>query len=147
MAFFKLGKSKEKADKSTAEAGLEEQVNNRAQDLKGAGEQLRPPSDTANPHGPIAELSVEPDDESRDDEKELGSLFEEAEGKSEETEINVAEQSIGGEGESFSNLFDQDEAEENPLASLINSLPDVTVKELFDDLQEIKTIINDWQQH
>ena len=45
----------------------------------------------------------------------------------------------------FNNLFSNDEEEENPLANLINSLPDVTVQELLDDLQEIKEILKDWQ--
>ncbi len=48
--------------------------------------------------------------------------------------------------DSLSNLFSNHEEEVNPLASLINSLPDVTVQELVDDLSEIKSIIKDWQK-
>jgi hypothetical protein len=48
--------------------------------------------------------------------------------------------------DSLSNLFNQDEEEENPLAALINSLPDVSAQELLDDLQEIKDIIRDGQR-
>jgi hypothetical protein len=48
------------------------------------------------------------------------------------------------DADSLNNLFSQDEEEENPLASLINSLPDVTVRELMDDLAEIHRIIKEW---
>jgi hypothetical protein len=48
--------------------------------------------------------------------------------------------------DSLSNLFSSHEEEVNPLASLINSLPDVTVQELVDDLNEIRGIINEWQK-
>jgi ribosomal protein L12E/L44/L45/RPP1/RPP2 len=44
-------------------------------------------------------------------------------------------------------LFSTDETEENPLASLINSLPDVTVQELLDDLAEIHGIIKEWRSN
>ena len=48
--------------------------------------------------------------------------------------------------DSFNNLFSNEEEDENPLANLINALPDVTTKELLDDLKEIKEIIQEWQQ-
>jgi hypothetical protein len=48
------------------------------------------------------------------------------------------------ESDSLNNLFSQDEEEENPLDSLIKSLPDVTVRELMDDLSEIHRIIKEW---
>jgi len=48
------------------------------------------------------------------------------------------------ESDSLNNLFSQDEEEENPLDSLIKSLPDVTVRELMDDLAEIHRIIKEW---
>jgi hypothetical protein len=47
--------------------------------------------------------------------------------------------------DSLGNLFNQQEEEVNPLANLINSLPDVTAQELLDDLKEIKRIIKEWQ--
>ncbi len=47
--------------------------------------------------------------------------------------------------DSLGSLFNQNEEETNPLANLINSLPDVTVGELIDDLNEIKRIIKEWQ--
>ncbi len=46
---------------------------------------------------------------------------------------------------SLNNLFSQEEEEDNPLASLINSLPDVSVQELMDDLAEIHRIIKEWR--
>jgi len=45
----------------------------------------------------------------------------------------------------FSSLFTSDDSEENPLAALINSLPDVSAQELMNDLGEIKDIIREWQ--
>ena len=47
---------------------------------------------------------------------------------------------LGGDN-SLANLFSQEEEEENPLASLINALPNVAASELMDDLQEIRDII------
>jgi hypothetical protein len=48
--------------------------------------------------------------------------------------------------DSLGNLFSSQEEEVNPLANLINSLPDVSVQELIDDLGEIKGIIKEWQK-
>jgi hypothetical protein len=47
--------------------------------------------------------------------------------------------------DSIGNLFSHDEEEVNPLANLINALPDVTARELIDDIKEIKRIIKEWQ--
>jgi hypothetical protein len=46
---------------------------------------------------------------------------------------------------SLNNLFSQEDEEDNPLDSLINSLPDVSVQELMDDLAEIHRIIKEWR--
>lgn len=48
--------------------------------------------------------------------------------------------------DSLNRLFNSDEEEENPLAALINSLPEVTAREIIDDLEEIKAIISGWQK-
>ncbi len=47
------------------------------------------------------------------------------------------------DNDSFNNLFSNEEEDVNPLANLINALPDVTAQELFDDLKEIKEIIQE----
>ena len=47
---------------------------------------------------------------------------------------------------SISNIFNNIEEEENPLANLIKALPDVAATELIDDLKEINDIIKDWQK-
>jgi hypothetical protein len=49
------------------------------------------------------------------------------------------------DADSLKNLFNTEEEEENPLASLINSLPDVSVREIMDDLAEIQRIIKEWR--
>lgn len=174
---FKIGILKERPDRDTAEAddtlatqtdALEEQISNRTRDLKEAEQQLRELSSVAKdseededtppqPHGPLSELSVEPEDQLMDEEIDEGTLLGEA-----DDEVKVVEVGAGvaapaevekeptkekeAEGDSFSNLFSQDEEEENPLANLINSLPDVTAQEILDDLQEIKEIIRERQQ-
>jgi len=48
--------------------------------------------------------------------------------------------------DSLKDLFGNAEEEANPLANLINSLPEVTAEELMEDLNEIKGIIKEWQQ-
>ena len=171
---FKIGKSKEKPDRDTAEvsdalttpiAGLEEQVDNKTKELEATEQELKELSDTAKdseadkdappqPHGPLSELSVEPGDELIDEETDIGTLLGEAD---EQVKVAEAEAAAPAEAEkqpateeendSLDSLFSQEEEEANPLANLINSLPDVTAQELLDDLQEIKEIIREWQQN
>jgi hypothetical protein len=50
------------------------------------------------------------------------------------------------DADSLNKLFSSDDEEENPLANLIRSMPDVTTDELIEDLNEIKGIIREWQQ-
>ena len=59
--------------------------------------------------------------------------------------IELKKEEKKDEADSLNKLFATDEEEENPLASLINSLPDVTVQELMDDLNEIHKIIKEWK--
>jgi hypothetical protein len=65
--------------------------------------------------------------------------------KPDETEKEIKPDADLGD-DSLNNLFSDQEEEENPLANLINSLPDVTAGELMDDLKEIKGIIKEWQK-
>jgi hypothetical protein len=176
---LKIGKSKEKPDVETAEAGdtpsaqeagLEEQLNHRTQDLVATEQQLKELSSTMNasekdeetppqPHGPLSELTVGPEDEQMDEEIDASALLGEA-----EEEVKIVEVGAGAaapaeaekepaeelakeeESDSFNSLFSQEEEEENPLAALINSLPDVTAQELLYDLQEIKEIMQERHQ-
>jgi len=55
------------------------------------------------------------------------------------------ETKLDNNNDSLGNLFSQNDEEVNPLANLINALPDVTARELIDDLKEIKRIIKEWQ--
>jgi len=64
--------------------------------------------------------------------------------------VPLAAEKSGGKAEDNSttdlnSLFSTDDEEENPLAALINSLPDVTARELMDDLDEIHRIIKEWK--
>ena len=61
--------------------------------------------------------------------------------KEKEGEIKLDDSS-----DSLNNLFSDEEEEENPLANLIKSLPDVTAQEIMDDINEIKGIIREWQK-
>jgi len=70
------------------------------------------------------------------------------EGTDSETEgSNEAEKQEGETdlSNSFGDRFEDDEDDENPLAALIKNMPDVSVQELIDDIDEIKGIIKEWQ--
>jgi hypothetical protein len=175
---FKIGKTKAGNAKEIALSGsnaatqiaeLEEQLNGRTNNLKQTEEQLKKLSGKgkhrketdeiiAKPHGPIGELTLEPEENLVD----LAAPVAEVPGVIPEAgaeKIKVVEVQVGAVapppakeakaesmGDSFNNLFKQDEEEENPLASLIHSLPDVDVHELIEDLNELKGIIKDWQK-
>jgi hypothetical protein len=47
----------------------------------------------------------------------------------------------------INSVFTDVEDEENPLANLIKTLPEVAASELMDDLKEINDIIKDWKKH
>jgi len=176
---FKIGKSKKKTEKDAAEAEgttteqiveTEEKINGRTKDPEETAQELQglsnegdtPEKDgdaSAVPHGPLDELTIEPEDklaEVDDIETDAEALEEGGEG------IKVVEVSAGsdppppegekevkvddGDGDSINNLFSDDDEEENPLANLVKSMPDVTAEELIDDLNEIKGIIKEWQR-
>lgn len=46
-------------------------------------------------------------------------------------------------GDGFSDLFSDEEEDVNPLANLINNLPEVSAQELINELEEIKEIIKE----
>ena len=186
---FKFGKNKDKEKEkksaddaaSTQIAELEEHLKERTDDLAETEMKLKELSgkiseieevDTSElrPHGPIGELSIEPEDslsgvdtdedEEEEDVLEIKKKPEDAvpEPKEKAVDANSAETKEEGtysastkrpdkqlDAESLKALFTSEEEEENPLAGLINSLPDVSVDELMDDLKEIKDIIKDWQ--
>jgi hypothetical protein len=175
---FRIGKSKEKPKDNDSAAGnntteqiadMEEKINDRTKNLEETAQELQGLSDEsptseeseaipAGPHGPLDELTVDPDVKSSDGDDfdiEADTLAEGGE------EIKVVELGAGGAappegekeakvedtgGDSINNLFGDDEEEENPLVNLIKALPDVPASELIDDLNEIKGIIKEWQQ-
>ncbi len=148
---------------------MEDKINGRTKNLEDTAQQLQELSDEADnaegdketeagPHPPLDELSIEPEDKLAeiDDIKADTDLTEEG-----VEEIKVVEVSEGTtpaaegkeepkvediDGDSINNLFSDEEEEENPLANLIKSLPDVTAQELVDDLKEIRGIIKEWQK-
>jgi hypothetical protein len=112
--------------------------------------------EATGPHGPLGELSIEPEDETDDDVPEI--IPPEPEAESQE-DIKIVDITHGKEtapaateagdmdlGSSLNSLFSNEEEEVNPLANLISSLPDYTTKEIIEDLNEIKTIIQEWQR-
>jgi hypothetical protein len=195
---FKVGKSKDKPEKgtempeeTTAEqiVEIEDKINGRTKNLEETTKELKEliSEETddeeagVGPHGPLDELTVEPEDEKTDDEdilagphKPLNELSIEPEDKLAEIdddglddelpegagEIKVVEVKAGSEtpeaesepkvedlnADSINNLFADEEEEENPLANLIKSMPDVTARELVDDIEEIQGIIKEWQK-
>jgi TolA-binding protein len=171
---FKFGKSKDKgklpAGDATATqiAELEEQLNDQTDNLKQTEKKLKRLSGKVStlaeievtpvqPHGPIEELSIESEDtlEGIDEEENTGAALEEGVEDVKLVEVSAeSEPSPSAEkkrkndldGDSLKALFTSEEEEENPLANLIHSLPDVTIDELTEDLKEIKDIIKDWQK-
>jgi len=165
------GKSPTDGAASAHMTELEEQLKNRTDGLAQTEKKLKRLSDKVNgfkemdvateehPHGPIGELSIEPvdalsgvdADEPQDDAAKLKEAPEdinlngaEPEPKSSSPAEEKAKTNL--DAESLKALFTSKDEEENPLASLISSLPDITIDELMDDLGEIKGIIRDWQK-
>jgi TolA-binding protein len=171
---FGKNKKKEKqgtpADASapTDIAGLEEQLKDRTEDLAQTEMKLKDLSGKISkleeieaselqPHGPIGELSTVPEDSlsgvDTDEEEDTSAEPEKKPAKAKVAEAEPESKPSTAtkkpdkqlDAESLKALFTSEEEEENPLAGLINSLPDVSVDELMDDLKEIKDIIRDWQ--
>jgi hypothetical protein len=178
---FSIGKVKDKNEKGKSVSEEEAVAEVTEIEDKANAPAAKPPQDpgTADiilgaddvpirPHGPAAELSIEPEDledntGALDEEDNDGAVKPGEEVKT--TEISVEKASAPkeapaaaapapapekteaktDEGDSLNNLFSTEEDEENPLASLINSLPDVTAQELMDDLEEIHRIIKEWR--
>ncbi len=61
----------------------------------------------------------------------------------EEPKEEVKEEKPKTEDDSFSSLFVDNEVEENPLAGLIESLPDVSASEIISDINELKEIMRE----
>jgi hypothetical protein len=194
---FKIGKSSDTKEKEKVAldgrpaiqiAELEEQLIGRTDSLKqtelklknlsGKGKNGKDLDDIAvKPHGPIGELTLEPEvdltdaaavlDEPVDGPSEIKTetikLVElkaepvpppvvakevKKEVKAEPVPPPAATKEVKADlsNDSLSSLFSHDEEEENLLANLVKSLPDVAASELLDDIKEIKGIIEDWQK-
>jgi hypothetical protein len=174
---FPLGKPKKKpgGDPPARQIALtEEKMNGDAHNLGEMAQKIEGLATGSNgeegpkPHGPLSELSLEPDDSSRD---ELSNAIPEPEGESQE-QVKLLEVNPGKgtattpapapapapapspatpagaapSTEGLNNLFRDEEEEENPLANLIRTLPDYTTHEIVEDLNEIKRIIKEWQR-
>jgi hypothetical protein len=143
--------------KNTAKTKTDEGVKNggdSAESVDSAGIILGAPDIPIRPHGPAAELSLDPEDLENDAGITLDELDNDSVTLGEEVKINevstekaaalkgppAAEATTTEEAkpeeieiktddnDSLNNLFSDDEEEENPLASLIDSLPDVSVR-------------------
>lgn len=174
---FKMGKSKEKSENALAAgatatqiAEMGKQLKGRTNNLKKTEKQLKKLSGKggileesedilARPHGPIGELSLEPEDDLKASDLPADEATDAVpegsagavklvEVSAEHTVPPLAAKEVKTEenADSLNNLFSSDDEEENPLTNLIRSLPDVDVNELMDDLNEIKDIIKDWQK-
>jgi hypothetical protein len=151
-------------------ADLEEQLKDRTDGLVQTEKKLKKLSDKVNalgetdvipehPHKPIDEISIEPADSlsgvDTDEQEDIDTKLEkepedanlvEMEPESKPSPKTEKKVKTNLDADSLKALFTSEEKEENPLASLINSLPDVAIDELMDDLKEIKDIIRDWQK-
>jgi hypothetical protein len=89
--------------------------------------------------------ATEPESAEGNDLKDLAEVAEEIEDEDEEEKDG--EKDGLDLSDSFDGLFDEEESDENPLANLINNLPDVSAQELIDDIEDIRQIIKEWQQN
>ncbi|MGD0779892.1 MAG: hypothetical protein ABR954_03805 [Dehalococcoidales bacterium] len=166
MKFKLFGSGKEKEKKkspksnaaATQIAELEEQLNDWTDNLKETEQRLQKrsakDSDSAEviplrPHGPINELSLE-EESALDEDDSLNEALDdiklvEVQGEGDSLSEEKDEKSDSA-GDSLKQLFTNNEDEDNPLVNLIQSLPEVTINELEEDLKEIKDIIKDWQR-
>jgi hypothetical protein len=167
---FTLGKPKEKPGDRPAEedptrpiSPTEEKMNGHTGDPEEMAQKIEGLTSNSDgdrdsgPHGPIGELSVEPED--REDDEITGIDAPEAEAESQE-QVKLVEVSADKEPEPaaeptpasadpanpLSGLFTDEDEEDNPLANLIRSLPDYTTHEIMEDLSELKRIIHEWQR-
>jgi hypothetical protein len=172
--FFNSGKGKDEGKNKISNAGkkqiteLDEQLNGWTDNLKQTEQRLKKLSGNVDdmagakatpkqeieftpvrPHGPIGELTIEP--ESDDDEGDFTEELEvlkmtkaESEATPSQPIENIENSNLSEEA--FKELFTNEEEDENPLANLIRTLPDVTINELEDDIKEVKKIIKDWQK-
>jgi archaellum component FlaC len=167
----KKGKKRGSDDAIRPIADLEERLKDRTNNLKRTEQKLMNLSDKVDdiaeieateirPHGPIEELSIEPEDALngvdsdtevvdpgaalKEDEEEIKLVEVPAESKPASKAENKPKDDY--DAESLKALFTNVDEDENPLANLINSLPEVTIDELEEDLKEIRDIIRDWQQ-
>jgi len=164
---FKFGKSKDKVEEKPAGAKASDNVAAAAAaaEPKPAGPadviipELTADDPPPRPHGPLGELSVEPDAVAGgavlDDDVDISGIVEDGDAGVNLKEVGSAEPAPvppepkapevkpADAGDSFSSLFSQEEEEENPLANLIASLPDISAGELLDDLNEIQGIMRE----
>jgi ribosomal protein L12E/L44/L45/RPP1/RPP2 len=166
-------------------AEIEDELEGKTGDVEKAGKKLpefskqagiipEPDDIPIRPHGPAAELTIEPEDLQddagitldeldSDDSLKLGEEVKISEvsaekaaaapqgaptaaaAATEEVKPEEQQETEPDENDSLNSLFSDEEEEENPLDALINSLPDVSVQELMDDLEEIQRIIKEWR--
>ncbi len=171
---FSLSKPKEKSGYSPGEEDqateqitqMGERLNGHIKDLEETAQQIQQLADSTNgdkdakPHGPLGELSIEPDDQSGDEILDVNppEIVEEVQEQVKLVEVNMEEETASAEAEPspapasedsinpLNNLFDDEEEEDNPLANLIKSMPDYTTQEITDDLKELQRIIQEWQR-
>jgi hypothetical protein len=75
--------------------------------------------------------------------EESSGLDTDAAAPEEKPKEKVKEEKPKSEDDSFSSLFVDTEEEENPLATLIDSLPDVSAQEIINDINELKEIMRE----
>jgi len=136
---------------------LEELVNKRTKDLEEARQQLSGLHDTtksfdgddSKDESPVEELFTLPnqvkDEPSAVSEKEQPVELIDTASLMGETNVEEDEQEEKKENDAPLNFFSTDEDVENPLASLINSLPEVTTQELVAEAKQVTTMLREWQ--
>ena len=149
--------AEEKDPLVTQITNLEELVNQRTKDLEEARKQLgelhettgSSDGDDAKDEAPVEELFTQPNqaksEPSAVSEKEQPVESKDMELLTGNTDVKEEEPEEKAEDDATSDFFSSDEDEENPLAGLIGSLPEVTTKELVEEAKQVTTMLREWQ--
>ena len=151
--------AEEKDPLVTQITNLEGLVNKRTKDLEEARKQLSELHETTESSdedddkdgSPVEELFTQPN-QAKSEPAAVSAEAQPVESKDaeslmEKTDVEEGEPEEKTEDDATSDLFSSDDEEENPLAGLIGSLPEVTTRELVEDAKQVTTMLREWQDN
>jgi hypothetical protein len=138
---------------------LEGLVNKRTKDLEEARNQLSElhettessDGDDAKDELPVEDLFTQPNqvksEPSAVSEKEQPVESKDTESLMGKTNVEEGEPEEKAKDDAMPDFFSSDDDEENPLAGLIGSLPEVTTQELVEEAKQVTTMLREWQEN